>query len=143
MIFLSRPTKQRPAVVEEKMVFFAAVVHPKTTLSGGFRLCLESGASGVSGVKSGLSRGWKSVPELIFILTATGRQLSVAKANLRRFHPGIRRAGIARPAKRGGRYAGIASSGIIAPRCWITVLAVRWPRSAAACGEPPVRRCDR
>jgi len=38
--------KQRPAVVEEKMVFFTAVVHPKTALSGGFRLCLEQRISG-------------------------------------------------------------------------------------------------
>ena len=44
------------------------------------------------------------------------------------------------PAPRAASKGGIASRGIIAPRYWITVLAVRCPRFAADSASPPVSR---
>lgn len=125
------------------MVFFAAVVHPKTARSGGFRLCLEQRISEDSGGKKRPGAGVKISASVNFLLTAIRRGVSGANANCRWFRPHMRRGGIIRPAQRNQSYAGIADSGMIAPRCWITVLAVRCPRAAAAWGEPPVRRCDR
>lgn len=55
----------------------------------------------------------------------------------------LRRASGGRRALCAENYCGIASRGMIAPRYWITVLAVRCPRLAADSASPPVRRTAR